>query len=95
MGQMNRIRSGASKWYVYIVLCHDSTLYCGITLNLEKRIKAHNEGRGARYTRGRGPVILVCSIGPFQHSTALRIELAVKKQPASEKVQFLLQLSNL
>ena len=45
-------------WVVYILRCKDNTLYTGITDDLNKRLKAHNEGKGAKYTRGRGPVQL-------------------------------------
>ena len=45
--------------YTYIVECADGSLYTGFTNDLEKRMKAHNEGKGAKYTRGRGPVTLV------------------------------------
>lgn len=45
------------KWYVYIVECADRTYYTGITNDLERRIDEHNAGKGARYTRGRGPVV--------------------------------------
>ncbi len=45
--------------YTYILKCADDTLYCGWTNNLEKRIKAHNDGKGAKYTRSRLPVTLV------------------------------------
>ena len=44
--------------YTYILRCSDGTLYCGWTNNLEKRLKAHNEGKGAKYTRSRLPVTL-------------------------------------
>ena len=44
--------------YTYILECADGTLYTGWTTDLEKRVQAHNEGRGAKYTRGRGPVRL-------------------------------------
>lgn len=44
--------------YVYILRCKDDTLYTGWTTNIKKRIKAHNDGKGAKYTRGRTPVIL-------------------------------------
>ena len=47
------------RWVVYLLRCKDGTLYTGITNDLAKRIKAHNEGKGAKYTRGRGPVALV------------------------------------
>ncbi len=45
--------------YAYIVECADGTYYCGYTNNLEKRIKTHNRGKGAKYTRPRLPVVLV------------------------------------
>jgi putative endonuclease len=45
-------------WFVYIVECADRTFYTGITNNLERRVDEHNAGKGARYTRGRGPVSL-------------------------------------
>jgi predicted GIY-YIG superfamily endonuclease len=45
-------------WFVYIVECADATFYTGITNDLERRIDEHNAGKGARYTRGRGPVAL-------------------------------------
>lgn len=45
-------------WFVYILECADGTLYTGITNDLERRIAVHNGGKGAKYTRGRGPVIL-------------------------------------
>ena len=46
-------------WTVYILQCRDGTLYTGITDNLPRRLAAHNGGKGAKYTRGRGPVVLV------------------------------------
>ncbi len=45
-------------WSVYIVECSDRTFYTGITNDLERRVDEHNAGKGARYTRGRGPVSL-------------------------------------
>ena len=45
--------------YTYILRCADGTLYCGWTNNLEKRLKAHNSGKGAKYTRSRLPCELV------------------------------------
>lgn len=47
------------KAYVYFVRCSDSSLYCGYTTNLERRLKAHNSGKGAKYTSSRLPVSLV------------------------------------
>ena len=45
--------------YTYILRCTDGTYYCGWTNNLDRRLKAHNEGKGAKYTRSRRPVALV------------------------------------
>ena len=47
------------KYYVYILECADKTLYTGYTNDLEKRLKAHNEGKGAKYTKNRLPVKIV------------------------------------
>jgi len=42
-------------YYIYILMCGDNSLYTGITNDVEKNVKAHNSGEGAKYTRGRGP----------------------------------------
>ncbi|MDD5440430.1 MAG: GIY-YIG nuclease family protein [Candidatus Omnitrophica bacterium] len=47
------------KFFVYIVLCRDGTYYTGYTPNLSRRLRLHNSGRGAKYTRDRRPVKLV------------------------------------
>ena len=46
-------------WLVYLLRCADDSYYCGATNDLERRIEAHNNGNGARYTRGRGPVAVI------------------------------------
>ena len=46
-------------WYVYMLLCGDGTLYTGMTDDVPRRLRAHQSGRGAKYTRGRGPLTLV------------------------------------
>ena len=48
-------------WYVYILRCGDGTLYTGSTDDVERRLAAHRAGKGAKYTRGRGPLELVYS----------------------------------
>ena len=48
----------AEEWFVYIVECADGTFYTGITTDLERRVNEHDGGTGARYTRGRRPVVL-------------------------------------
>ncbi len=71
---------------VYLLLCADSTLYCGSTNNLEKRIAAHNGGvTGARYTRGRQPVRLVYVEKGFTRGEALSREATIKRMSKKEK----------
>lgn len=72
-------------YYLYIVCCKDNTLYTGITTNLERRIKMHNDGTGAKYTRGRGPVRLVYSQECVDRGDALKRELFVKSLSRQEK----------
>lgn len=73
------------QWVVYILECRDGTLYTGITDNLEKRLKAHNEGKGAKYTRGRGPVVLRYREVCCDHSDALRREIGIKRLSRQKK----------
>lgn len=75
------------KWIVYILECKDTTLYTGITDNLEKRIAAHNDGKGAKYTRSRGPFHLRYIEECENHSHALRREIAIKKLSKNEKIR--------
>jgi putative endonuclease len=74
-----------STWFVYMLRCVDNSLYTGITNNLEKRLKAHNEGKGAKYTRGRGPVVMVYQKECESQSDALKQELAMKKLTTEQK----------
>lgn len=69
----------APSWWVYIVECADGSLYTGIARDLEQRLSAHNEGNGARYTRGRGPVRLIYSEPATDRAAASRREAAIKK----------------
>lgn len=66
-------------WCVYILECADGTLYTGITNDLDNRLKAHNRGLGAKYTRGRGPVILRFTAKCADHSAALVVEYKIKR----------------
>ncbi len=72
-------------WYVYLLRCGDGTLYTGITDDLERRLAAHRAGKGAKYTRGRGPLELVYTEEQPDRPAALRRELAVKKLSRAEK----------
>ena len=76
-------------WWLYILRCADGTLYTGITCDLERRLAAHNSGRGARYTRGRRPVELVYQEPCPDHSAALRREMAVKRLSRAEKLSLM------
>lgn len=71
--------------YVYIVKCADGTLYTGSAKDLEKRIKLHNTGKGAKYTAARRPVRLVYSEEMPSMSAALKAEYQIKKLNRSQK----------
>ena len=71
--------------YVYILRCADNTLYTGWTNDIDARIKAHNEGRGAKYTRSRRPAMLVYLEELPTKSEALRRECAIKKLTRAQK----------
>lgn len=72
-------------WFVYVARCSDGTLYTGIARDVAARIAAHDAGKGARYTRGRGPLAL-CAVRRCASKTeALRLELAIKALPRSAK----------
>ena len=74
------------QWVLYILRCKDDTLYTGITDCLTKRLAAHRSGKGAKYTRGRGPLTL-CYLQPCEDkSEALRLEIEIKKLSRSEKL---------
>lgn len=70
----------------YILLCADGTLYTGWTNDIEKRLAAHNAGRGAKYTRGRRPVTLLYSEACATRSEAMSREAAIKKLSREEKL---------
>lgn len=73
-------------WYLYILRCGDGSLYTGITTDVEKRLEAHRSGKGAKYTRGRGPLELVYRELCGTHSEALKRELRVKAMTREEKL---------
>ncbi|NQV89681.1 MAG: GIY-YIG nuclease family protein [Parcubacteria group bacterium] len=72
-------------WTIYILRCSDDTLYTGITTDLDNRIEVHNAGKGAKYTRGRGPVKVVWSRGGLTESEARKKEIQIKKMSRKEK----------
>lgn len=75
-----------NSWVVYLLICSDGTLYTGITNCLQRRVETHNEGRGAKYTRGRLPVRLLRSFAVGKKGEALRMERQVKRLSRAEKL---------
>jgi len=71
--------------YTYLLECADKTLYCGWTNDLEKRVKAHNSGRGAKYTKPRRPVTLVYYEEFETKVEAMRREAAIKRLSRKQK----------
>lgn len=75
--------------YTYIVRCSDGTLYTGWTNDLEKRMKSHNEGSGAKYTRNRRPVELVYYEQFETKEEAMRREYAIKQLSRLQKIKLI------
>jgi putative endonuclease len=75
---------------VYILECNDGTLYTGWTNDIDKRLKAHNEGKGAKYTRGRRPLKLVYIENLESKSEALMRENKIKAMTRNEKKQLII-----
>ena len=71
--------------YTYILECADGSYYTGWTNDIEKRLQAHNHGRGAKYTRGRGPCVLRYLEESADRSLAEQREAAIKKLPRPQK----------
>lgn len=78
-----------TKNYVYILRCSDDTLYTGWTTDLERRLAMHNSGKGAKYTKSRGPCTLVYFEELPDKSHALRREAAIKKLSRKEKLMLI------
>jgi putative endonuclease len=78
-------------WIVYVARCGDGTLYTGITTNPERRVKEHNKGLGAAYTRSRLPVTLIYRELAGSRSQALRRERAIKSLTRAGKEALALQ----
>ena len=76
-------------WYLYIARCADGSLYTGIARNVASRLSQHDSGKGARYTRGRGPLVLCATRRCTTQGDALRLELAVKRLQRTEKERLL------
>ena len=78
--------AAGAPWSVYLLRCSDGTLYAGATADLDRRLRQHQAGRAARYTRARLPVALVWSERARDRSAALRREAALKQLTRAEKL---------
>lgn len=75
-------------YYTYTVRCADGTLYTGWTVDVEKRVAAHNSGKGAKYTKTRRPVTLVWCHGFETKHDAMHWEWQIKQWPRAKKEAF-------
>jgi len=75
----------ATAWFVYLLRCGDGTLYCGIALDVAARLQQHAAGKGAKYTRGRGPLELVYQEACASKAEALRRERVIKRMRREQK----------
>ena len=76
-------------WVLYILQCGDGTLYTGITDDLPRRFAAHTEGKGAKYTRGRGPLTIVYQENCQDRSQASKREYEVKQLSRQQKLELI------
>jgi predicted GIY-YIG superfamily endonuclease len=79
-------KRSTDTWFVYLLRCADGTLYTGITKDLARRTRQHNDGTASRYTRSRRPVKLVYHESPCSQSLALKREAAIKKLTRKQKL---------
>ena len=80
--------------YIYILKCSDDTLYTGWTTDVQKRLRCHNRGKGAKYTRCRLPVELVYSEECRDKSSALKREYEIKQLPRDKKLSLIKQYNH-
>lgn len=78
------------SWSTYLLKCSDSSLYCGVTNDLEKRLASHNQGTGSKYTRSRIPVKLAAVRHKLSKSEAYKLEYIIKKTRTDKKIKTLL-----
>ena len=80
--------------YTYLLKCSDGTLYCGWTNDLEKRVQAHNAGKGAKYTKTRRPVVLKYHEIFSTKQEAMKREWALKQLSRKENLQLIAASEN-
>jgi putative endonuclease len=83
------LNTADASWFVYIVECSDGTLYTGVTTDLQKRLDAHNNGTGAKYTRSRRPVKLVWAVEAGFKKSAMMLEYHLKQYSRQQKLELI------
>jgi len=83
------LASPPKPWCLYVLRCRDGSLYCGITNDLMRRLDQHREGKGAKYTRGRGPLWLIGSWDHADMPAALKAERQFKALSRVQKEKWL------
>ncbi|MEW6516435.1 MAG: GIY-YIG nuclease family protein [candidate division FCPU426 bacterium] len=87
--RLARRRKAKRRFFVYIVRCRDKSFYTGLTVDVEHRIKQHNQGRGAKYTASHKPVKLVYQEACSDLSAAMRRELQIKRLTRAAKAELI------
>lgn len=77
------------KYYIYVLKCKDNTLYTGYTDDVFRRLRVHNDGKGAKYTRGRRPVTLIYYEEFATKSEAMKQEAAFKRKKLPAKLAYI------
>lgn len=83
------MKQNNNEWYVYIILCSDTSLYTGITTDVDRRFSEHGSQKGAKYFRARRPREVVYVEGGHSRSSASQREAAVKKLGRQEKISLI------
>ncbi len=76
------------RWFLYLIECQDGSIYTGITVDVAARYAAHEQGKGARYTRSHPPRALLAVVECPDRSAASKAEYAIKQLSATEKREF-------
>jgi len=79
------IEAKSKTWFLYIIRCRGGQLYTGISTDVKRRFAEHGSGKGAKYLRGKEPLLLLFQQSIGSHSQALKAEAKVKKMPKQAK----------
>jgi putative endonuclease len=86
--------SSNNTYCVYLLECCDGSYYCGITTDMQQRLKQHNAGIASRYTRGRTPITVIARTpNCYSKSEALKLEHRIKKYPKDKKPEIMAMLT--